>query len=188
MIARAAATTIALAAIALTATACKREERRWREPRAATLRPNGVPRVTVHPGPIPARSEAHVPPMTAYRYDGNAWAISEGAILFSSFNCAGCHAAGGGGGMGPPLRDKAWRYGQTPEEIYSTIVEGRPNGMPAFRDKLAEHDVWKLVAYVRTLGRLTPSTARPSRDEHLRSGPSIILDDEPAAQPTGWPP
>jgi cytochrome c oxidase cbb3-type subunit 3 len=177
-----------LASLASLAAGCDREDRRWDEPVAAARRPNGVARSTLHAGVTPARVEVHVRPSMPYAYEGNAWAINEGSILFAAFNCAGCHSAGGGGGMGPPLRDETWIYGKTPEELYTTIVEGRPNGMPAFRDKLAEHDVWKLVAYVRSLARLTPKDAVPARDDHLRAGPSLILGDEPPAQPTGWPP
>ena len=34
--------------------------------------------------------------------------------------------------MGPPLMDDKWIYGYEPEQVFATIVEGRPNGMPAF--------------------------------------------------------
>ena len=38
----------------------------------------------------------------------------------------------GGGGIGPPLMDDRWIYGSAPENIYASIVQGRPNGMPAW--------------------------------------------------------
>ena len=44
-------------------------------------------------------------------------------------NCAGCHF-NGGGGMGPPLMDNIWIYGDSIENIGASIREGRPNGMP----------------------------------------------------------
>lgn len=95
--------------------------------------------------------------------------INEGKRLYSWFNCVGCHA-NGGGGMGPPLIDDAWIYGSEPIHIYSTIVEGRPNGMPAFGAKIPEDEVWKLVAYVRALGGLgndllEGATNHPLQDE-----------------------
>ena len=64
-------------------------------------------------------------------YEENAFALSEGKRLYSAFNCVGCHAHGGGG-MGPALIDDKWIYGHEPGQIFATIVEGRPNGMPSF--------------------------------------------------------
>jgi cytochrome c oxidase cbb3-type subunit 3 len=179
---------VAVLAGAGLAAGCDRETRRWREPAPSEQRPDGVPRSTLHAGPVPERVETPARALTAYRYDGNAWAIAEGKRLFTAFNCAGCHSLGGGGGMGPPLRDRPWIYGHTAGDIYQSIVEGRPNGMPAFRNKLAEQDVWKLVAYVRSLGRLVPRDAVAARDDHARTGPSPILDDEPAIWPDFWRP
>ncbi|MGY1487875.1 c-type cytochrome [Methylobacillus pratensis] len=86
-------------------------------------------------------------------YMDNRHAINEGKRLYSWFNCAGCHA-NGGGGMGPPLIDKHWIYGSEPAQIFASIMEGRPNGMPAFHGKIPEQEAWKIVAYVRSLGGL----------------------------------
>ena len=51
-------------------------------------------------------------------------------------NCAGCHAYDLTGGMGPDLTDNSWLYGGKPGEIYHTIAEGTPRGMPAWKDKM----------------------------------------------------
>src|SRR4051794_38222863 len=40
-------------------------------------------------------------------------AAQEGRILFTRYNCAGCHGDHGGGGMGPSLRDPTWLYGSS---------------------------------------------------------------------------
>jgi cytochrome c oxidase cbb3-type subunit 3 len=103
-------------------------------------------------------------------YDGNAWAVSEGKRLYASMNCKGCHA-NGGGGMGPALMDDTWIYGVEPEQIYHSIVDGRPNGMPSWHDQLTEQQVWQLVAYVRSLSGLIPKDVRPGRDDHMMSKP-----------------
>ena len=95
--------------------------------------------------------------------------MNEGKRLFAWFNCVGCHAHGGGG-MGPPLIDERWIYGSAPENIYSTIVEGRPNGMPSFRGKIPDYQVWQLVAYVRALGGLAPKDAAPGRNDEMHVG------------------
>src|SRR5690606_19958893 len=84
------------------------------------------------------------------------------------YNCAGCHF-NGGGGMGPPLMDDEWIYGSSPAHIFATIVEGRPNGMPTYGGKIPEHQVWQIVAYVRTLGGIEPVPgAKGRRNEGLQ--------------------
>jgi cytochrome c oxidase cbb3-type subunit 3 len=79
--------------------------------------------------------------------------IAEGKRLFNQFNCSGCHAAGGGA-IGPALTDDDWVYGNSAGNIFWTIIEGRPQGMPAFGGKLSEDQVWKIVAFVRSLSKL----------------------------------
>jgi cytochrome c oxidase cbb3-type subunit 3 len=99
-------------------------------------------------------------------YQGNAYGMAEGKRLFTWFNCTGCHA-NGGGAIGPALMDARWRYGAEPQEIYTSIVAGRPNGMPAFHGRIPDHQVWQLVAYVRALGGLAPMDAAPSRNDNM---------------------
>ena len=106
-------------------------------------------------------------PDDAHRWDDNAYAISRGKTLYGSMNCVGCRA-NGGGAIGPPLMDDKWIYGSEPQQIFQTIVAGRPNGMPSFRMRLTDAEVWNLVAYVRTLGSLTENQARSSRDDHMK--------------------
>src|SRR5215212_4674135 len=103
-------------------------------------------------------------------YDENAYAISQGQTLFNQFNCSGCHAHGGGG-MGPPLMDELWIYGSRPEQIFATVVEGRPNGMPAWRNRIPAFEIWQISAYVRSLSGLTSQNAAPGRDDHIQSQP-----------------
>jgi cytochrome c oxidase cbb3-type subunit 3 len=79
-----------------------------------------------------------------------------GQQLFTWFNCAGCHGARGGGGIGPPLRDKMWIYGSDPASIYQSIAQGRPNGMPAFGGKIPDEQIWSLEMYIRSLGGADP--------------------------------
>lgn len=86
-------------------------------------------------------------------YENDRDALVQGRKLFDAMNCSGCHAAEGGGGMGPPLSDKDWIYGDSPGNIYLTISQGRPNGMPSF-ENVGSDSIWKLVAYVRSLSGL----------------------------------
>lgn len=77
--------------------------------------------------------------------------LSEGRRLFESYNCAGCHGDHAGGGMGPSLRDQDWIYGGSSAQIFNSIAEGRAHGMPAWGTKLPEDQIWKLVAYIKSL-------------------------------------
>lgn len=83
-------------------------------------------------------------------YDGDDNAIADGERYFNNFNCSGCHAALGGGGMGPALSDTLWIYGGEPGNVYLSILQGRPNGMPAWHE-LPSEVIWKIVAYIHTL-------------------------------------
>jgi cytochrome c oxidase cbb3-type subunit 3 len=86
----------------------------------------------------------------------NPWAddkaaLAQGRYLYQSFNCNGCHGDAGGGGIGPPLADDRWIYGGTDAAIYATVLQGRPNGMPAFGPQLTGEPLWKVAAFVRSL-------------------------------------
>jgi len=85
-------------------------------------------------------------------YRGDAQAVQQGHDLFIKMNCAGCHGYDAAGGMGPNLTDKYWRYGGAPVNIYKSIYEGRPKGMPAWNLALPSSEIWKLVSYIQSLG------------------------------------
>lgn len=92
-------------------------------------------------------------------YEANAFHIGEGQRLYEWMNCVGCHAHGGGG-MGPPLMDDQWIYGDRMEQIVQTIVQGRPNGMPSYGGKLTEQQAWQLAAFVRAMAHEVPKARR----------------------------
>lgn len=151
---------------------CKREERGFRVPPPAAEKIGAVSLTDLHP------AGASQPRPMRFDYDVNAYAISQGQNLYTSFNCVGCHAHGGGG-MGPALMDNKWIYGSDPRQIFSTIVEGRPNGMPSFRGKIPDYQVWQLVAYVRSLsGQVSPNAAPARSDELKGSTPPNSMPQE----------
>jgi cytochrome c oxidase cbb3-type subunit 3 len=84
-------------------------------------------------------------------YTGNAAAIREGRRLFNWYNCSGCHGDHAGGGMGPSLRDSTWVYGGSDARIYRSIAQGRTKGMPSWGTTLPAEQIWKIVAYIKTL-------------------------------------
>jgi cytochrome c oxidase cbb3-type subunit 3 len=158
-------------ALSLAIAACEREERQFRETPPG-VSPSNVRISELQPGPTVST------PQTTSPYEDNAYAIAEGQRLYAQFNCVGCHAHGGGG-MGPPLMDDKWLYGSEPANIFATIVEGRPNGMPAFGGKLSNDQVWQLVAYVRSLSGLVRQDAASGRSDHMQGKkPEMETDRE----------
>lgn len=89
----------------------------------------------------------------------NASAIAEGHDLFEKMNCAACHGYDLKGGMGPNLTDTYWRYGGAPADIYKSIFEGRPQGMPSWGRALTPTLIWKVVAYIESKGGAVSAAA-----------------------------
>ena len=81
----------------------------------------------------------------------DAAVAKQGALLFTTMNCDGCHGGDASGWVGPDLADGRWRYGGSDAEVFSTIYYGRPKGMPAFGGVLGTEGVWTLVTYLRSL-------------------------------------
>jgi cytochrome c oxidase cbb3-type subunit 3 len=149
-------------AAALALGACQREARHSSSSPIAGAIPAGQSPDTIYPG------GGTPPPLDprAAKYDNNAPSLAEGQALYTQMNCVGCHAHGGGG-MGPALMDDKWRYGGRIDQIAATIAEGRPNGMPAWRGRLTDDQIWKLAAYVRTLSGQPSKDAVSSRGDEM---------------------
>jgi cytochrome c oxidase cbb3-type subunit 3 len=73
------------------------------------------------------------------------------------------------------LIKKTWIYGGEPENIFDTIVKGRPNGMPAWGEKIPEYQIWKIVAWVRAMNKEEPRAATPERPDGLEQDSGTIL-------------
>jgi len=169
----------ALCIAALAAAGCERERRYFEKPRVA-------------PSPIAqADADTDLQPGQAGRgmrakeavggyTEGNVQALAQGKMLYRWYNCSGCHAQGGGG-IGPPLMDDQWIYGSRPDEIFATIMEGRPNGMPAFRGRIPEEQAWQIVAYVRSMSGLVSSGVAPNRSDGLAG--ALPESERKAARP-----
>src|SRR3954471_16222013 len=111
-------------------------------PAAALLR---VPVTGIYPGNVNQAPKITNP----LANDPNA--AQRGMKDFDAFNCSGCHAANGAGGMGPSLSNDKWIYRASDANIYLSIVQGRANGMPAWGAVLPDRTVWELVAYIRSI-------------------------------------
>jgi cytochrome c oxidase cbb3-type subunit III len=159
------ASLLLLSAGSLALASCDREEHHSRAKPIGETVPSGQSPATIFPGgstPAPLDARAKL-------YDNNANAISMGQTLYMQMNCVGCHSHGGGG-MGPPLMDDEWRYGGRIDQIAATIADGRPNGMPSWKGKLTDDQIWDLAAYVRSLSGLPSKDAVSSRSEGMSAG------------------
>jgi len=91
----------------------------------------------------PAKPEITCP------YTGDAAAIAEGRKLFYR-SCAECHGDGTGG-SGPDLTDNTWLCGGSDAQIFATVAYGRPGGMPSWSSDLKDDEIWKIIAFIRSL-------------------------------------
>jgi cytochrome c oxidase cbb3-type subunit 3 len=175
---------LVLAFLAPLLTACEREKRDFRPEPVATGPTERIVMSSISAGPAPPKNQHSGRGET---YEDNAYHISQGKKYFVWFNCNGCHA-NGGGGSGPALMDDRWIYGNAIENIVQTIREGRPNGMPSFRGRIPDEQVWQIAAYVRSMGRFVPKDAAPGRNDDMHAGPAESRrprEEDPARVPIG---
>ncbi|MDX3977459.1 cytochrome c [Shinella sp.] len=153
--------------IAAVVLALEREPRRYRldPPLSAALEglrlmPNGI---------------AGTPPEVYFAlgkpYERTAYDLAQGKRLYAWFGCAACHGEGEGG-RGPAFLDGWWAYGPSMVSIAASIRDGRPNGMPPFRDRMTTDQIWQLAGYVKTIGAYSAPLTAPGRNDDRQTRPS----------------
>jgi cytochrome c oxidase cbb3-type subunit 3 len=170
-----------VASLALGLLGCQREERETRTdpPVAAALAQYALQPNRIGGAPPDVYTALGRP------YETNAYDLSQGKALYEQFNCKGCHADGGGN-SGPALLDGWWRYGPDMVSLVATLREGRPRGMPAYKDRLTNDQTWQLAGYVQTIGAYSAKTAAPSRSDSMQTRPAE--NRAPAAAALSGPP
>jgi mono/diheme cytochrome c family protein len=168
------------AGAALAAAAAQSEQPAPAEARpGSSTQPTGgtVPPTLAPVGPIPGPQIEGENAATTIQnpYANDPSALEQGRQLFLQMNCYGCHGGHAGGGMGPTLRPgHEWVYGSTAADIFDSISEGRSEGMPAWGTKLPPDVIWKLVAYIQSLGT--------ANEPDKSSPPPASAPDSAAAQ------
>lgn len=101
-------------------------------------------------------------------FKGDAAATEEGHKLYMAAGCNGCHGGTGGGGMGPPLTNAVWVYGDDDDTLFRLIALGSDElladgysrkgtenvvgPMPAQKDIVkSTDDMWKIVTWIKSL-------------------------------------
>jgi mono/diheme cytochrome c family protein len=106
-----------------------------------------------HTGRLGAQGAKKLNPFT-----GNPEAIKEGRALYLQRGCSGCHGVGGGGGMALPLIDETWKFGSSDEVLFKLIKgEIEASTMPKVFGDLEPDQIWKMIAYIRSLYAGDPS-------------------------------
>jgi putative heme-binding domain-containing protein len=91
--------------------------------------------------------------------EGNEAAIKNGMGLFRS-RCADCHGVDARGVRSPDLT-QVWASGRTDEGLYLTIKNGVPNTEMPANPRMFDHEVWQVMAYLKTLA--APASTDPPR-------------------------
>jgi cytochrome c oxidase cbb3-type subunit 3 len=76
--------------------------------------------------------------------------LAKGKEIFNT-NCILCHKKTGEGDVGPNLTDKAWIYGFDIKDVFYSIKNGQPNGMPEHASKLNPVEIQQVSSYVLQL-------------------------------------
>lgn len=104
---------------------------------------------------------------------GNPEAIAAGKVVFDT-NCVACHAADGGGGVGPNLTDNYFLHGGSPADIRETVASGvAEKGMIAWLPILGPAKVDQVAAFVISLKGTSPANPKEPQGSEISSpGPA----------------
>lgn len=92
--------------------------------------------------------------------------LEAGAAIYQA-NCMACHAADGGGGIGPNLVDEHWILGGGIKNIFQTISEGgrAGKGMIAWKSTLKPAEIQQVSSYILSLQGTTPANPKEAEGE-----------------------
>lgn len=91
--------------------------------------------------------------------------INAGKAIYDA-NCAVCHAADGGGGVGPNFTDQYWLHGGDMPSIFKTIKYGVPSkGMIAWEAQLSPKKMQQVASYIYTMEGNTSANPKEPQGE-----------------------
>lgn len=106
-----------------------------------------------------------------------------GRAMFRT-NCAVCHGADGGGGVGPNLCDGTYINIKSPEDIARVIKTGVvAKGMPAWSSRYNDTQIALLSAYVASLRGTTPAAPKAPQGDFTPPAWNTFGATEPTSAP-----
>lgn len=91
--------------------------------------------------------------------------LMNGKKLFDA-NCVACHAADGGGLVGPNLTDEFWIHGGSINNVFAVIKNGViEKGMIPWKTQLKPAEIQDVASYIMTLGGTTPANPKAAEGE-----------------------
>jgi mono/diheme cytochrome c family protein len=91
-------------------------------------------------------------------FGGSPAAVEEGRKLYQANGCSACHGVLGGGGMGKAILDDTWAFGSDDETLFKLMKGQIPQQtMPKTWASLPDDQIWKMIAYIRTLYKGDPA-------------------------------
>lgn len=111
----------------------------------------------------------------------DAAVLAEAKGLFEA-NCVACHAADGGGGVGPNFTDQYWIHGGDVKDIFKIIKVGVPQkGMISWQAQFTPQQMQGLASYILTFQGTTPANPKEAQGE-LYEAP--VIEEEAAEEVT----
>ena len=114
-------------------------------------------------------------------FAGDPEAVKEGRRLYMANGCSACHGPTGGGGMGKPILDDTWVFGSDDETLFK-LTKGQIPQQTMPKSGLTDEQVWKMLAYVRSLYKGDPKLINWGLTPSPSTAPS------PSASPLPSPP
>lgn len=92
--------------------------------------------------------------------------LEKGESLYMT-NCMACHAADGGGGIGPNLTDEHWILGGGIKNVFHTVSEGgrAGKGMVAWKSILKPTEIQQVSSYILSLQGTTPASPKEAEGD-----------------------
>ncbi len=113
----------------------------------------------------------------------DASGIAAGKALYTQ-SCVACHAADGGGGIGPNLTDGSWIHGGSLNDIYKTIKNGYPEkGMQSWQSMYSPVQMKNLTSFVKSLQGTTPASPKDPQGEPWTDTAAPVSDNPSTAKP-----
>lgn len=104
--------------------------------------------------------------------------LSAGKVIFDQ-NCAVCHAADGGGGVGPNFTDQYWIHGGDMSSIFKTIKYGVPSkGMISWETQLSPKKMQQVASYIYMMEGTSPANPKEPQGEIFTRAKQADQGDE----------